>query len=574
MADTVALKSSNSAAMSRLAISMRCANDGMCFMTNAMRCGPVVLSLLCLIWLSPAVAQQTQSEQDDATKSREEEMFGTETPEKTEKTEAPSKKEDEDKAPAKEKKQPPSESKPTRDDAIFGQDTTSETQSSTQEKLSDLDEKMAREDDKLALGGFLFMQANYRINESDDFESYRLNAPQLFDLFLDARPNSRVRAYFRGRLNYDFTIQERNQNTLQQDGMNPDLQTLGQNPSKTRVFLDQLWVKFDVNRRVYVTVGRQRIRWGAGRFWNPTDFLNATQIDPLALFDVRLGVDLLKVHLPIESLNWNFYALGLLGDAQSLKDVGGALRGEFVFGTNEITVSFAARRQTFDGPTALPPIYEPTEQWPKTAVPLRFGADYSGAIGPLDLKLEGALTRGLAQPFYRGKLNLTDLSSLQLPEDFSREDEWIFQGVIGAEVAIKYNDEDSVFIGGEYFYNQAGYDSSALYLWTVLQGGFRPLYLGRHYAALGVILPSPGSWNDSTFSLSAIGNLSDRSFLTRLDYSTRILSGLSINAFAMKYFGQYGEFRFKVDVPSFGNTPAVSVPAPSWDLGAGLRLSF
>ena len=164
-----------------------------------------------------------------------------------------------------------------------------------------------------------------------------------------------------------------------------------------------------------------------------------------------------------------------MGDAQSLKDVGGALRGEFVFGTNEITVSFAARRQTFDGPTALPPIYEPTEQWPKTSVPLRFGADYSGAIGPLDLKLEGALTRGLAQPFYRGRLNLTDLSSLQLPEDFSREDEWIFQGVVGAEVAIKYNDEDSILIGGEYFYNQAGYDGSELYLWTLLQGGFRPL---------------------------------------------------------------------------------------------------
>ena len=39
----------------------------------------------------------------------------------------------------------------------------------------------------------------------------------------------------------------------------------------------------------------------------------------------------------------------------------------------------------------------------------------------------------------------------------------------------------------------------------------------RHRPVL-VVAANPGSWNNSTFSLFGIGNLSDRSFNTRLNY--------------------------------------------------------
>ena len=546
------------------------------------------------VWL--CVAPQLAQAQSDEEAQREAQMFGQPDPssddpppESTDKPEA----EDEDDEDASQAPTPeaPSEDAPiapqtstsSREEAMFGEEpvpqagpTARPQEVVLEDPLEAMDEALEEAEDRLALGGFLFMQGNYSINESDDSEDWTLRAPQLFDLFLDARPNPRLRTYARARLLYDFTINEPTQTLLGEPEMpdGQDLRALGRTPSKTTVQLDQLWVKFDINRAVYVTIGRQRIRWGAGRFWNPTDFLNASQIDPLALFDARLGVDLIKLHYPVESLGWNFYAFGILGDATNLGDVGGALRGEFVFGTNEVSLSFSARRQTFQGPNALPPIYEPDQQWPNTTVPLRFGIDYSGALGPLDLRAEGALTRGLGQPFYRGNLRLEDLGDLALPRDLSREDEWLAQAVVGAEVAIKYNDEDSLFLGAEYFYNQWGYEDPDLYLWLLLQGGFRPLYLGRHYAGVGAILPSPGSWNDSTFSLSALGNLSDRSFLSRLDYSVRVLTDLSVNVFATKYLGRQGEFKFRVQVPSLGTTPEVNLPAPSWDLGAGLRMSF
>ena len=70
--------------------------------------------------------------------------------------------------------------------------------------------------------------------------------------------------------------------------------------------------KLDVYRTLFITVGQQPIRWGEGRFWNPTDLLNQQARDPLAIFDERLGVGLVKLHLPIEALAWNLYAVANL----------------------------------------------------------------------------------------------------------------------------------------------------------------------------------------------------------------------------------------------------------------------
>ena len=464
-----------------------------------------------------------------------------------------------------------------REDDLFGE--APDTRDDRDDAQASIARRLEEADQRLALGGFLFLRADYAIGEGSGLEEQRLRAPQLMDLFLDARPDPRVRAYARARLIYDFTSSsEQAQSALVERPSGADLTLLGQGRGREQVLLDQLWLKFDLAESLYVTVGRQRVRWGAGRFWNPTDFLNATQIDPLAIFDQRLGVDLIKLHYPIASRGWNLYAVGILSDATTLKALGGALRGEFVLGKSELSLSMAVRRQTAQGPQALPPVYSPSQTWPQTTTPVRLGADFTGALGPVDLRLEAALTRGLGQPFYRGQLRLDDLSDLRFPQDLSRAKEWIAQAVVGLEYGWRYNDQDSVFVAAEYFYNSAGYEDSSLYLWQLVQGGFRPLYMGRHYAALGVVLPAPGSLDDMTFSASGLGNLSDRSFIARIDYTWVVHNALSLNLYAMKHLGEYGEFRLRVEVPPLPVSPQLAqglvVPAPDWDLGVGLRTSF
>ncbi len=520
----------------------------------------IVLSLL-LVMSTPAWAQ----EDSDA---REAEMFGEEAP-----------------------------SDDARDDAIFGgdpADASDPTPDSTPDVTEDIADKLEEADRALTFGGFLFLQLNYAIPEDSTLEERRLSAPSLFDLFADVRPNDRVRAYARARLNFDFTIpatqaSDAQANPLGGVGDVPGLGSLvlgaGAGRQQTQVALDQLWLKFDVARAIYVTVGRQRIRWGASRFFNPTDFLNAAQLNPVALFDARLGVDMIKVHLPLEAQGWNFYFLGALGQADTLEDVGGAFRAELLLWDAELALSFFTRRQVKPGPREIPnpiledrpPLWAPEGTWPKDTIPVRMGADISGPLGPLDGRLEVAVTYGDTTPFYRGwvgdeQLGALDFSSIT---NESRADTPIVQASAGLEWIWQYNEQDTLILGAEYFYNGAGYDDSDLYLWLFLQGAYRPLYTGRHYAALAALLPAPGDWDDTSFTLSTLSNLSDLSFLSRLDISHRLHNELSWNLSAMYQYGQNGEFNYGFTFPTFpGGAEVPPLKAPEWMINTGLRMNF
>ena len=164
------------------------------------------------------------------------------------------------------------------------------------------------------------------------------------------------------------------------------------------------------------------------------------------------------------------------------------------------------------------------------------------------------------------------------------------QAVGGFTWARKYNDNDVFNLGGEYFYNSVGYSDPAIYPGLFFNDSHQPqlnfFYTGKHYAALFASLPAPYSWNYTTFTLSTIGNLSDKSFVTRLDYSVTLLTHLTFEAFAAGHYGHLGgEFRLGVDIPAQLNcpppgmapdatVPAISVNAPVVDLGVALRLAI
>ena len=127
------------------------------------------------------------------------------------------------------------------------------------------------------------------------------------------------------------------------------------------------------------------------------------------------------------------------------------------------------------------------------------------------------------------------------------------QAVGGASYSRKYNDNDLWTLGAEYFYNQPGYANTSLYPGLLFNQSNQPqlnfFYTGRHYAALFLSLPAPYSWNYTNFTLSTLGNLSDMSFVTRLDYSHTLLTHLSVEAFVGVHYGSRGgEFRLGVDV--------------------------
>lgn len=423
-----------------------------------------------------------------------------------------------------------------RDDAIFGDAPAGDAPAPVA-----VPSVLEQVDDFLDVGGTLFLRGNLNVREDEAFDEAPVSAPSLIDAYMDVRPTDRVRGFAQMRLSYDFTVQE------------GDKDLFGNERKPFEILLDQAWLKFDLGRVAYVTAGKQRIRWGTGRFWNPTDFINQSTRDSLDFFDTRTGVDLLKLHFPFEALGWNLYLLGVLGGIDSLEQSGVAARAEIVVGEMELALSTLVRQDA----------------------PLKIGADASFGLWLFDLRAEGTLQRGLEGKYWEGDL---DFEEAVFPEEVDTDGEWFFRGVAGGDVSIKYSDQDSLIVGGEYFFNQVGYDSAALYPWLALNGGFTPFYLGRHYVAAYALLQGPWTWDEASFTVSTIANLSDLSVISRLDFSLLMLNYLTLNTYVAGHWGEVGEMRLGLEIDPLPFVPGLEeglvVPTQVLDAGVALRVAF
>ncbi|MFL5271777.1 MAG: hypothetical protein ACJ79E_06920 [Anaeromyxobacteraceae bacterium] len=428
-----------------------------------------------------------------------------------------------------------------------------------------LRESAGEKEDPLKLGGVLYLRSNVFSREGAPPADWAFTAPSITDVYLDVRPNDRVRGFALGRLLFDPTASSTATSVL------PGAAG-AQNP---RTVLDQLWARFDIERTAFVTAGRQHVKWGVGRFWNPTDYLHAVRRDPLALFDDRTGTTMLRVHVPWERRGWNFYAVAIAeplvtqaasplvpaptsppAASNTLGAIGGGGRAELVLGGWELGLDAVAQR----------------------GIRPRFGIDLSGALGEVDVRGELGLRTSSDVPLFARIAGVPDAAPLPLRYAVREPPGVRPAAVLGAEWSRKYSDEDAFTVGAEYFYNANGYDDARVYPLLLAANAFTPFYLGRHYAALYGVLPRPGSWNLHTFTLSVLANLSDRSAVARLDWTVTLLTYLTLETYLQSHLGvNGGELRLGIDLPAqalAGATiPAVLVGAPLLDAGVARRLA-
>lgn len=411
--------------------------------------------------------------------------------------------------------------------------------------------------DPLKVGGTLLLFGQGYFQEQRPFLEGTFSEPMILDTYIDGRPSDRIRAYAVGRLQFDPT-RPTGDNTSGGATTAAPSPLVGLTPAtraNPSVFLDQLWLRFDIARKVYLTIGRQKIRWGVSRIWYPTDFLNSQPRDALNPFDVRLGVNMIKAHVPIESLGWNFYAYGLLDAVQltssgmKLEQLGGALRGEFVVGPAEIGVGGV---------------------WQQGRRP-RYAIDISSAVGPLDVYAEAAIRDGRDFVLFRSPQGFDVealLSSLSALEAY-RPQGVLVQVSGGATWQFNYTDRQFAIASVEYFYNPAGYDVPSGFLVKTLAPTLLnqtldpiqnvPLYAGKHNVAFTLATPGIPGADWVTLSLSNIIILNDPSALTRVDAIFRVLNFLSVQAFGSVFYGQTGgQLRFQLSTKTIADLASLA----------------
>jgi hypothetical protein len=208
-----------------------------------------------------------------------------------------------------------------------------------------------------------------------------------------------------------------------------------------------------------------------------------------------------------------------------------------------------------------------------------YGADVSAPLGPFDVYAEAAVQTRSSVPRY----TLTgvptpgaDISTLYVV-DQSRGP--FLQASGGGNYTFAWKDNREATVGVEYFYNQLGYDKAAIYPVLIFLGGYQPFYTGKHYGAFYATAEGPDEAKHTSYTFSTIGNLSDGSFISRLDFAWRFLTYLTFEAYGDEHYGtRGGEFRFELHTPALVSQGAavrpINLPATVYDVGMGLRLSF
>jgi hypothetical protein len=409
--------------------------------------------------------------------------------------------------------------------------------------------------DPLRIGGMLYVRGLVNWGLDQPFEKTAFAVPSILDTYLDARPSEQVRGFVLGRLRYDPTYSAP---TGSGSLLVPAGSSSAANPA---VFLDQMWLRFNILHKVYLTIGRQKVKWGVGRLWNPTDFLNPQRRDPLAPLDLRLGINAVKVHVPVESLGWNFYAYGLLdnnGPTNTLGQLGGALRAEVVLGPAEVGLAGV---------------------WVKGRRP-RYALDVSTPLGPFDVYGEFAFRDGRDFTQFRQRTD-QDPAPMRAEDLFPsyRLNGLQLQTTAGLSYSLNYTDANTFTVGLEYFYNPAGANSPVLYIPQIYAGTFTPFYAGQHYVGVFALAPGLPNYPWISLSFNNLLNLSDPSGVARFDAFFRVMTVLTIETFVSVNYGvRGGEFRFggtfpQVDLES-GPVGPFSIPYPVASAGVGLRLSI
>lgn len=329
------------------------------------------------------------------------------------------------------------------------------------------------------------------------------------NLFLDARLKNGVKAFANLETSYYPRVRQTT-STLRE------------------VFLD-----FNLDRRVYFRTGKQVLQWGRCYMWNPTDLVNVEKKPFVPKIGSREGAYGVKFHIPFGT-DYNIYGFLDTGNAAADRDLGGALKFELLTGRTEMAFSGWAKRNR------RPVI----------------GYDLSSRLGDVDIAGEVSVAhRG------NGFVMRDEGGVLYLVHD---DRKWATKAALDLSKGFRLGDfNDRLTVTAELFYNKLGYAGNPFRdrtprvftgplasvvpagtkgMYLLGNGLYEPNYLSRYYGAAFVTV-TRFLITDMTLNLNYIRNLSDDSGMLSAGVAYRTLNDFSAGFLVNTFLGpRYGEY--------------------------------
>ena len=333
------------------------------------------------------------------------------------------------------------------------------------------------------IGGTLSTEADYYLQNGSALDQNIVSNPNILFLYLDTKLENDNRVFARIRTFYDPTGVSSGNSTAS-SYTNP--YGFGQkNSDNLSVQLQELRISANLNHQIFLTIGRQKVKYGA------TDFLNSTPYDFFLPSDERTGVDMLMAQIP--SGTANLYLTGLPGNPTNGNPAGGYFRGELAYDSFGFLESGEI---SFSG-------YLPKGQSG------RAGFDISQGIGDLDAYFEGAAG-----------------------QDNSGHWEGAFSTGAGWET--RYADQQS---------QTATFEAEFANYPTLSGGSSFESYSSSQFGVFAISLVGPFQWLDITLAETNLYNFNGNSGYSRLDticqFTNRISGRIYVAAPWGSSDGQY-----------------------------------
>ncbi len=300
------------------------------------------------------------------------------------------------------------------------------------------------------------------------------------------------------------------------------------------IYLRELFLDFNADRRVYFRIGQQVLQWGTCFFWNPTDLVNVEKkpfIDKIGSQEGTLGG---RIHMPF-STTANLYAFVDLHSATRADSIALSVKGEYLIGGTEMALS----------------------AWGKRGKPIVLGYSLSTRALGLDITGEAAVSNGNVMPHIAVHDSALGFDTLR-------------NGVeprvcIGASRSFDFMGfHDALTVEAEGFYNGSGYTRNVFADTThypvagafsspspvppprltqaqflLASGLYDANYHSPYYAALFIGI-SRFVLSELTFNVNGIMNISQNCGIVTGSIAYTTLSNLTLGATLIGYLGPTG----------------------------------